>query len=119
MPTKNVAPSRRPERRARPLPSQEADPSRSGFEIVIDGAVEYVLRLTPSDKVLGRFRSTVEAWPAVIAAVDGGRPPRMLVLDWIGADRSRGKVSSGVTLEYLARGGLGLPAEHLRRVRGS
>jgi hypothetical protein len=41
----------------------------------------------------------------------------MLVLDWIGADRSRRKVSSGVTLEYLARSGLGLPAEHLRPVR--
>jgi hypothetical protein len=117
MPTKNVAPSRRPERRAHPLPSREADPSSGGFEIVIDGADEYVLRLTPSDKILGRFRSTREAWPAVIAAVDGGLPARMLVLDWVGADRSRGKVSSGVTLEYLARSGLGLPAEHLRRAR--
>ena len=40
MPTKNVAPSRRPERRARSLPSQKADPSSGGFEIVIDGAVD-------------------------------------------------------------------------------
>jgi hypothetical protein len=38
----------------------------------------------------------------------------MLVLDWHGADGSRGRVSSGVTLEYLARSGLGLPADHLR-----
>ena len=47
-------------------------------------------------------------------AIDGGRSPRMLVLDWHGANGSRGRVSSGVTLEYLARSGLGLPAEHLR-----
>jgi hypothetical protein len=88
--------------------------SRDGFGIVIDGAVAYSLRLIPSNKILGRFASARDAWPAVIAAVDAGRPPRMLVLDWHGADGSRGPVSSGVTLEYLARSGLGLPAEHLR-----
>jgi hypothetical protein len=88
--------------------------SRDGFGIVIDGAVAYSLRLIPSNKILGRFASTHDAWPAVIAAVEAGRSPRMLVLDWHGADESRGPVSSGVTLEYLARSGLGLPAEHLR-----
>lgn len=88
--------------------------SRDGFGIVIDGAVAYSLRLIPSNKILGRFASTHDAWPAVIAAVEAGRSPRMLVLDWHGADGSRGPVSSGVTLEYLARSGLGLPAEHLR-----
>lgn len=88
--------------------------SRDGFGIVIDGAVAYSLRLIPSNKVLGRFASTHDAWPAVIAAVEAGRSPRTLVLDWHGADGSRGLVASGVTLEYLARSGLGLPAEHLR-----
>jgi len=88
--------------------------SRDGFGIVIDGAVAYSLRLIPSNKILGRFASTHDAWPAVIAAVEAGRSPRMLVLDWHGADESRGPVSSGVTLEYLARSDLGLPAEHLR-----
>jgi hypothetical protein len=97
-----VEPGRRPGR-----PNEE-------FGIAIDGAVEYSLRLIPSNKILGRFPSTHEAWPAVIAAIDGGRSPRMLVLDWHGADGCRGRVSSGVTLEYLARSGLGLPAEHLR-----
>ena len=84
------------------------------LEIRVDGAIGYSLRLIPSNKILGRFPSTHEAWPAVIAAIDGGRSPRMLVLDWHGANGSRGRVSSGVTLEYLARSGLGLPAEHMR-----
>jgi hypothetical protein len=85
-----------------------------GFEIRIDDATGYSLRLIPSNKILGRFASTHEAWPAVIAAIEAGRSPRMLVLDWLGADGSRGPVSSGITLEYLARSGLGLPAEYLR-----
>ena len=88
--------------------------SRDGFGIVIDGAVAYSLRLIPSNKILGRFASTHDAWPAVVAAVEAGRSPRMLVLDWHGADGSRAPVSSGTTLEYLARSGLDLPAEHLR-----
>ncbi|MGA2513522.1 MAG: hypothetical protein ABSG37_07870 [Candidatus Limnocylindrales bacterium] len=88
--------------------------SSEEFGIVIDAAVGYSLRLIPSNKILGRFASTREAWPVVIAAVEAGRSPRMLVLDWHGADGSRGAVSSGATLEYLARSGLGLPAEHLR-----
>ena len=97
-----VEPGRRPGR-----PIEE-------FGIAIDGAVEYSLRLIPSNKILGRFPSTHEAWPAVVAAIESGRSPRMLVLDWHGADGSRGRVSSGVTLQYLARSGLGLPADHLR-----
>ena len=103
---------------SQPGPGREARrharPSRDGFGIVKDGAVGYSLRLIPSNKVLGRFASTTEAWPAVIAAVDAGRAPRTLVLDWHGADGSHGPVSSGLTLEYLARSGLGLTAEHLR-----
>jgi len=93
---------------------RQASPSRDGFGIVIDGAVGYSLRLIPSNKILGRFLSTHEAWPAVIAAIDSGRLPRMLALDWLGADGSIGPVSSGITLEYLARSGLGLLAEYLR-----
>ena len=88
--------------------------SRDGFGIVIDGAIGYSLRLIPSNKILGRFASTHDAWPAVIAAVEAGRSPRTLVLDWHGAGGSHSPMASGVTLEYLARSGLGLPAEHLR-----
>ena len=115
MHTKTSAPSA-PSRRARAgaEPSRRPGRPREEFGIAIDGAVGYSLRLIPSNKILGRFASTREAWPEVIAAVESGRLPRMLVLDWNGADGSGGRVSSGVTLEYLARSGLGLPAEHLR-----
>jgi hypothetical protein len=83
---------------------READ----GFGIVIDGAVGYSLRLTPSNKVLGRFLSTREAWPAVLAAVKRGLPPRCLILDWHWANGRRGRVSSGRLLVSIARSGLGL-----------
>ena len=93
---------------------RQARLSREGFGIVIDGAIGYSLRLIPSNKILGQFASTHYAWPAVIAAVEAGRSPRTLVLDWHGACGSHGPMASGATLEYLARSGLGLPAEHLR-----
>jgi hypothetical protein len=113
--TKTSAPSAPPERvRAAATPVRRAGRPNDGFDISIDGAVGYSLRLIPSNKILGRFASTHEAWGAVIAAADGGRPPRMLVLDWHRADGARGPVASGLTLEYLARSGLGLPADHLR-----
>jgi hypothetical protein len=41
-------------------------------EIFIDGAVGYQLRLLPSNKVLARFDSTLEAWPVIIATVESG-----------------------------------------------
>jgi hypothetical protein len=82
--------------------------SPEGFGIVIDGAVGYSLRLTPSNKILGRFASTREAWPAVLAAVERGMPAKCLVLDWHWADGRRGRVSSGRLLVLTARSGLGL-----------
>ncbi len=85
-----------------------------GFGIVIDGAVGYSLRLIPSNKIVGRFTSTHQAWPAILAEVARGIPAKCLVLDWHWEKGRRGRVSSGTTLEYLARSGLGLPAEHLR-----
>jgi hypothetical protein len=88
-----------------------------GFDIQIDGAVGYSLRLIPSNKVLGRFNSTREAWRAIVLALDSGRSPRTLVLDWHGRDGSRHAMKGGSTLAYLARAGLGLPAEHLRQGR--
>jgi len=82
--------------------------SPEGFGIVIDGAVRYSLRLIPSNKILGRFMSTREAWPAVLAAVERGMPPKCLVLDWHWANGRRGRVSSGRVLVWTARSGLGL-----------
>ncbi len=79
-----------------------------GFGIAIDGAVGYSLRLIPSNKILGRFVSTREAWPAVLAAVERGMPPKCLILDWQWANGRRGRVSSGRQLVSTARSGLGL-----------
>ena len=78
-----------------------------GFGIVIDGAVGYSLRLIPSNKILGRFASTREAWPAVLAEIERGMPAKCLVLDWHWANGERGRVSSGRTLAFLARTGIG------------
>ncbi len=72
-------------------------------EIFIDGAIGYSLRLIPSNKILARFDSTLEAWPVIIATVEGGRSPRTLSLDWNGADGQSGSVSAGPRLERWAR----------------
>jgi hypothetical protein len=84
--------------------------SPDGFGIVIDGAVGYSLRLIPSNKILGRFASTHEAWPAVLAEIERGMPAKYLVLDWHWANGRRGRVSSGRLLVMTARSGLGLDA---------
>jgi hypothetical protein len=72
-------------------------------EIFIDGALGYSLRLIPSNKILARFDSTLEAWPVIIATVEGGRSPRTLSLDWNGADGKTGSISAGPRLERWAR----------------
>ena len=73
-------------------------------EICIDGAVGYALRLIPSNKILGRFGSTLDAWPAIIAAVDNdGRSPRTLALDWVTADGAQERISAGPFLLVWAR----------------
>ena len=72
-------------------------------EIRVDGAVGYVLRLIPSNKILARFSSTLDAWPAIIASVEGGRSPRTLALDWIMADGRTGKMAAGPFLLSFAR----------------
>ena len=72
-------------------------------EVRIDGAVGYALRHIPSNKVLCRFASTLEAWPAIIAAVEGGRSPKTLALDWIAADGTTERISAGPFLLAWAR----------------
>src|SRR3990172_4297285 len=68
-------------------------------EICIDDAVGYQLRLIPSNLVLQRFESTLDAWPAIIATVERGRSPRTLSLDWVMSDGSFGSISAGPRLE--------------------
>jgi hypothetical protein len=67
-----------------------------GFEIRIDDATGYSLRLIPSNKVLGRFTSTRDTWPA-----------GCLVLDAHFADGDRERIGSGRILEATARAGIG------------
>jgi hypothetical protein len=79
------------------------------LDIRVDGAVGYSLRLIPSNKVVARFASTQHAWIAVAAQLERGVPAKCLVLDWHGADGSRGRVSSGRTLAAMALSVVGLP----------
>ena len=86
-------------------------------EIRIDGVVGYTLRLIPSNKILARFTSTLDAWPAIIAAVDGGRSPRTLALDWTDAKGRTGKMAAGSFLLAFARLNNGEPHPYPGRAR--
>ena len=78
-------------------------------EFYLDDAVGYQLRLIPSNKVLAHFGTTLEAWPVIIATVEGGRSPRTLVLDAIFTDGTVGLISAGPRLEMWARWNNGEP----------
>ena len=72
-------------------------------EICIDGAIGYTLRLIPSNRILARFDSTLEAWPVVIKAIEGGRSPRTLSLDAVFTGGRMSSISAGPRLEGVAR----------------
>jgi hypothetical protein len=91
-----------------PLPGEKT-------EICIDGAVAYQLRLIPSNKVLARFESTLEAWPAIIATVEAGRSPRTLSLDAVFANGRLGSISAGPRLAAWARHNNGEPRVYAER----
>lgn len=97
------------------LPNRFARKPGEKTEICIDGAVGYALRLIPSNKILARFNSTLEAWPAIIATVEAGRSPRTLSLDWVGVDGKGGKISAGPRLEPWARHNNGEAREYIIR----
>lgn len=78
-------------------------------EVFIDGAVAYQLRLIPSNKVLARFDSTLDAWPVIIATIERGRSPRTLAFDAILADGRATLVSAGPRIEVWARYNNGEP----------
>jgi hypothetical protein len=84
-------------------------------EICIDGAIGYSLRLLPSNKILARFNSTLDAWPVIIATVEGGRSPRTLSLDWNGANAKSGSISAGPRLLRWARLNNGEPHPYANR----
>ena len=97
------------------LPNPLARKPGEKTEICVDGAVGYSLRLIPSNKILARFESTLEAWPAIIAAIEGGRSPRTLSLDWNGANGKGGSISAGPRLERFARHNNGEPHPYTER----
>ena len=94
------------------LPNPFAVQPGEKTEICIDGAIEYELRLIPSTKVIGRFASTLDAWPAIINAADSGRSPRTLSLDAIGSAAMRWHVAAGPSLLGFARLNNGEPDEY-------
>ena len=100
-------------------PSRFASKPGEKTEICIDGAVEYRLRLIPSNKVLARFASTLDAWPAIISTVEGGRSPRTLSLDWVSGDGRTGSISAGPRLERWARLNDGEPHPYASRTRAA
>ena len=85
------------------LPNPLARKPGEKTEICIDGAIGYALRLIPSNKILARFESTLEAWPVIIRTIEDGRSPRTLSLDAILADGRNGSISAGPRLEGFAR----------------
>ena len=101
------------------LPNPFARKTGEKTEICIDGAVRYSLRLIPSNKVLARFSSTLEAWPVIIDAIESGRSPRTLSLDWHSADGQRGSISAGPRLERFARHNNGEPVSYPTPVEDS
>jgi hypothetical protein len=104
---------------ARAVPNPFARKPGEKTDIRIDGAVEYVLRLIPSNKVIGRFESTLDAWPAIIETIEGGRSPRTLSLDWVNAEGRSGSISAGPRLERFARRNNGEPHPNLARIADS
>src|SRR5688572_17202654 len=101
---------------ARMVPNVWAKKPGEKTEIRIDRAVEYRLRLIPSNKVLARFASTLEAWPFIIGTIEGGRSSRTLSLDWVDANGNSGSISAGPRLEGFARLNNGEPHPNWARV---
>ena len=100
------------------LPNRYARAPGEKHEICIDGAIGYSLRLIPSNKILARFGSTLEAWPVIIATVEGGRSPRTLSLDAnLAGGRTYG-ISAGPRLERWARRNNGEPRPYPSRAPG-
>jgi len=93
---------------AQMVPGPRRPPGVRG-QIRIDGAVAYSVRVIPSNKVLGRFASTLDAWDLIEDEVDAGRHPKTLVLDWHMPDGETGKLSAGSMLVALARMSNGAP----------
>ncbi len=74
-----------------------------GFDIRIDGAVAYRVRLIPSNRVLDSFPTAKEAMARVLAEISAGRSERTLVIDAGFADGTWERLGSGRMLRAVAQ----------------
>jgi hypothetical protein len=77
--------------------------TRDGFDIGIDGATEYRLRLIPSNRVLATGLTARSVFAEYLREVEAGRSWRTLVVDWYGEDGQSGRLSGGLVLAELAQ----------------
>ncbi len=83
-----------------------------GYELGIDGATAYRVRLLPSNKELGRFPTSSDAVRFVEGELLAGRHERTLALDWVNDAGRTGKIAAGHSLMHLAGSMIG-QASHL------
>lgn len=104
MTTKSAESATRPVVHRRPAPV-----IKNGFDIRIDGAVEYAVRLIPSNRPLGAYPDSNRAFAKVLDEIDAGRHERTLALDVRLPGDRRDLVAAGARLERLARRALVRP----------
>jgi hypothetical protein len=78
-----------------------------GFDIRIDGAIGYRVRLIPSNRVLDSYPTAKEAFARVLAEISAGRSERTLIVDSGLADGSWHRLSAGRILRGLAQAAWG------------
>lgn len=79
------------------------DKVKDGYDIAIDGAVGYRLRLTPSNKILATGGTARDVFRAYLDEVARGRLPRMMIVDWCWADGRTGRLAGGANLAEIAQ----------------
>jgi hypothetical protein len=79
------------------------DKVKDGYDIAIDGAIGYRLRLIPSNKILAIAPTAREVFRAYLDEVARGRAPRTMVVDWCWADGRTGVLKAGRGLAQTAQ----------------
>jgi hypothetical protein len=90
----------------KPSPEHERrlwDKVKDGYDIGIDGAIAYRLRLIPSNKILATAPTAREVFRAYLDEVAGGRLPRMMIVDWCWPDGRTGRLAGGASLAEIAQ----------------
>jgi hypothetical protein len=81
----------------------------NGFDIRVDGAVAYAVRLIPSNQPLGEYDDTTRAFARVLDEIEAGRHQRTLAVDVCLPAGRRDLIAAGARLERLARSALVRP----------